>query len=229
MAKPVDSGPYADRPAPGNSGKIFLPNDGMCMYVDSGAAWGTWGPVYPGELPVNGDFSWINQGGASVEQTYGGIFLEAPAVAGYSLRVRKKATPSTPYTVTAMFLSNCYGGPSPTNGYGMVWRQSSDGKLIILNISQPTCAVISFSDPTTASGTLQAFGANPANPPRLWLRLTDDGVNRTYHWSNNGQYFMQVYSHVRTGYITPDEIGFFVNASHATYAPGTTLLSWEET
>src|SRR6266446_5233542 len=62
--------------------------------------------LYPAfTAPVDGDYAWINQGGASVTvNANGSICLYAPAT-GDSLRVRKKAAPATPYTMTAGFMA----------------------------------------------------------------------------------------------------------------------------
>lgn len=80
------------------AGSLYLPNNGISILRDTGAAFAEWGPAFPLTKPVDGDFAWINQGGATVSTTTGGILLQGAADAGTQLRIRKKAKPATPYT-----------------------------------------------------------------------------------------------------------------------------------
>lgn len=226
----ISTGAEAAIPAFGTAGNLYLPNDGYWLQRDSGAAWVPWGPIYPMTPPIDGDFAWVNQGGASVVTANGGIFLRAPAVASANYRIKKKAAPATPYTVTAAITPM-----SVALNYqqaGILFRQSSDGKFVTFGLEYATAGVVlavykytgvtAFSASYTSRGFLQ--GQQP-----IWLRITDDGTNRICSWSMDGQNFIQFHSVGRTDFITADEVGFYCNDSTNTYDAGNLLLSWKET
>lgn len=225
---------YGSRPSPSNDGDLFFPSDGFYVERDTGAAWVPWGPLFPMTAPVDGDYAWINQGGASVSTTKGGIFLNGPATAGNNLRIRKKAAPSTPYTITAAFFT--LSDPRATANVGragLVFRQSSDGKLhgFFLYFNGVPIELFSskFTDATTFSAHYPGFGVALQQRGGLyWLRIADDGTNRKGSISSDGQNWVEVHSVSRTDHLTADEVGFFVNANDATYGVGMTLLSWKQ-
>lgn len=228
MADCILTGTFASIPAASNAGQLYLPSDGFCVYRDSGSAWVPWGPLFPNVAPDDGDFSWVNQGGASVDTTYGGIHLIAPAGAGINLRVRVKSIPSVPYVVTALVLvashNNFWGR------LGLVFRQSSDGKIQTLNVGTNAIEVLKYTDATTYSANYAARTIVPNKAPQLlWLRLEDDNTDRKCYWSTNGQNWHTVHSVGRTDFLTADQVGFYANAENATYPAHITLLSWEET
>jgi hypothetical protein len=219
---------YANIPAAGTSGDLFLPSDGVSIYRDSGSAWVPWGPKFPCAEPVNGDFSWVNQGGASVDATYGGIYLQAPAgAAAANLRVRVKTAPSTPYTITAWVIPHLYAYIGPK--CGLTFRESSSGKLHILSlVGIPwTFGSSKYTNATTFSADYATLIVRRIQ--LLCLRIADDGANRICSWSVDGQHFFQLHSVGRTDFLTADQVGFFVDSFHATLPAGMTLLSWAET
>lgn len=186
-------------------------------------------PIHPDfTTPVDGDFAWINQGTASITvNASGGIYLFAPNATGNNLRVRKKASPATPYTVTAVMLPAMFGVASPSAG--LVFRQASDGKLVSFDAqSNGTDAFLGiehWSGPTT-------FSAQPFVVKLLYeyapvtLRIADNGTSRLYSISQDGYNFIQVFSETRTTFMTATEIGFYVNSGSVTYSAGATVLSW---
>lgn len=226
---------YASRQAAAKSGRIFLPSNGFYFERDSGSAWAPWGPIFPFTAPISGDFAWINQGGASVTTTNGGIFLRVPVNSGDSLRIRKKAAPSTPYTITAAFLAPLIN--LNFQAAGLCFRQSSDGKLHCFylgsNTNAGTAATGStiqsakFSSPTAFSATYQDRGFQ-RNGGVAWLRIADDGANRICSFSGDGQNWMVYHSVGRTDFLTADEVGFFANDATNAYEVGMTLLSWAQ-
>lgn len=225
----------ADGSEPGSpaTGDLYLPNNGFYVKRYSGSAWAPWGPVFPMTPPVDGDFAWVNQGGASVDTTNGGIYLLGPATSGDSIRARVKTAPSTPYTITAAIL------PARPNinfiAVGMCFRQSSDGKIVtfayVHNTSSQTTHSLnpqSFTNATTFSANY-ATSMGWTHAGVLWLQISDDGSNRICRVSQDGQHWLQVHSVGRTDFLTADQVGFYVNAVQATWPVGMTLLSWRQT
>lgn len=217
------------------SGDLDLYTNGHALVRYSGSAWVPWGPIFPLTDPSLASIStWVNQGGASVSTTNGGITLNAPATSGDNIRLRVKTAPATPYVITARMLS--YGAPGASS-WGIGFRQSSDGKLHLFMCggsasgSTPGIFSIKFTNPTTFSASYSstiAYNLNTGFPP-AYLRIADDGTNRLLSYSMDGVNFTPYTSIGRTDFLTADQVGFFANASSSTIDAGTVLLSWKET
>jgi hypothetical protein len=112
---------------------------------------------------------------------------------------------------------------------GIVLRESGSGKLVGCNLSQDAEIRMSkYDSPTAFSSHYSSNGGIRYSGGLLWLRFTDDNTNRKCWISMDGINFWQVSTIGRTDFITPDEIGFFVNNENATYDVATTLLSWKQ-
>lgn len=180
---------------------------------------------------VNDDFAWVNQGSASVVVSDDTVFLLAPAGSGHNVRIRKKTAPATPYTVTVALRINAY--PKQYGTAGILWRQSSDGKLVTFHVTVVDSSGLhlvstKYTNPTTTStdyftGNLGASGAF------LWLRIADDGTNRICSISTDGRNFIQIHSVGRTDFLTADEVGIFANCNNGGVGDvGMTVYSWVE-
>lgn len=174
--------------------------------------------------PVDGDFAWINQGGASVTVNgNGGIFLRAPTSGSLNQRIRKQAAPSVPYVITAAILP-----VGPESAVGLVFRQSSDGKLTLFFVNNDLKLYVqNYTNPTTFSSTVLG-PLNHFAQAATWLRIADNNTNRICSVSSDGYNWITLSTVGRTSFLTADEVGFFSSAG-ATYEGGGTLLSWEET
>jgi hypothetical protein len=220
----------ASKPSAADSGRLFLPSDGFYVERDTGAAWAPWGPLFPMTPPVSGDFAWVNQGGASIDTTYGGVHLYAPQSAGDNVRICKKAAPATPYTITACLIPFIPGYDQ--NHCGIGFRQSSDGKLHVLTFfyggSGFSVSSLKYTNPTTyTAGYGDWLLKSSFNC--IWFQISDDGVNRICRFSLDGQHFYQTTTIGRTDFLTADEVLFFCNSKNATSFAAMTLLSWKET
>jgi hypothetical protein len=180
--------------------------------------------------PVSADYTWVNQGGATVTETEHALSLLAPAGAGDSMRILKKTAPSTPYTITAVINVACHS-VSRQNG-GLLFRQSSDGK--IANWAFNYGAGLAAQKFASATSYNSQYTLSPTGPPLhlgcrpIILRIEDDGTNRKCHWSPDGINFIQYHSVGRTDYLTADEVGFYANANNSTHPLIVTLYSWEQ-
>jgi len=223
---------FASRPAAGNAGNLFFPSDGVSIERDNGTIWVPWGPIYPFTAPIDGDFAWINQGSATVTAEKDTILLTPPTgTSGHNWRIRKKAAPATPYTITAIFkVNNDLGNANDRGAIG--FRQSSDGKLVTLGVAlqnPPYIDALDWTDPTTYGGTTH-FTNTPAatlSYGLFHLRIEDDGTNRKYYYSTDGILFILLLSHARTTFLTADEV-FFGSQNFATNTTTMRLLSWKQ-
>jgi len=219
---------YASKPAASNDGNLFLPSDGFQIERDTGSVWAPWGPIYPLTLPVDGDFAWVNQGTGSVTTTQGGIHLLAPAASGTNIRARVKSAPATPYVITACFLplltainfASC----------GLLFRQSSDGKIAVLGLAHSTDWEFSFNKYSSATAFASQYGIASMKHylSPIFLRIADNGTNRILSFGTDGQNFTQLHSVGRTDYLTADQVGFYANSENTTYPAAATLLSWKQ-
>jgi hypothetical protein len=119
------------------------------------------------------------------------------------------------------------------NGYGMAFRQSSDGKLHlfwILEVAGSSSYLIStkYSSPTAFSADYQLLRI--VNHPRWW-RIADNGVNRICSISGDGQNWLQVHSIGRTDYLTADRVGIVTSSENfgtPNLAPIVTVWNWTQ-
>lgn len=228
---PGGVGGYTDEQAQDAVGSILNAND--FVYNDAAPSIRIASPIYPPfTTPVGGDFAWINQGTASIAtNANGGIYLSSPPQSGVSLKIRKKAAPATPYTITACFLMNLIA--VDFQRMGLLWRQSSDGKLVTYNYAVGNTAPgdfqfqsLDYNSPTLFSAVNTTASAIASG--LVWLRIEDDGVNRKGAWSFDGYNFTAHLSEGRTTFMTGNEVGFFVSAEDVTSPASCTLLSWAQ-
>jgi hypothetical protein len=219
----------ASRPAASNDGNVFFPSDGVTIQRDTGSVWAPWGPIFPLTAPVDGDFAWVNQGGASVVSTFGGIFLRGPAGSSLNLRVRKKAAPSTPYVITVA-LKGTTGFHLDNQSFGLVFRNNGAGTIVtyLLTFGTPGCAMAVSKWNSETSFSANYVARNITDVP-LFLRIADNGTNRISSLSHDGQNFIDFHTVGRTDFLTADEVGFFVEERTNAYDVGLTVLSWKET
>lgn len=209
----------------GTSGKL-IKDGGPVPSGGGGSAWFTFTD------PNLETWAWVNQGDATEATTDERISITRAVTtgSGESLRILKKAAPSTPYVITAALFAQ-FGGTT-NQGAGLLFRESSSGKIVgfclhtrSLNALQIFC----WTNPTTYGGS------NPLNDEvahigfPIWLRIADDGTNRIYSYSVDGVNFAERYREARTTFLTADEVGFFINPTNLGIHCSLTIMSWKET
>ncbi len=173
--------------------------------------------------PDNTLYSWVNQGSAVVTTPGAEVVLRTVFSASENLRIRVKTVPAAPYIVQMAFIptffdvnySNC----------GMVLRDSGGGGLVTLDVryNSALAATAAFSATTYNSPTSfnVLYTLTPASPSVLpfqtglcmWMQIQDDNTHRIFSVSNDGVNWFQVLSVTRTDFITPDQIGYYVESS----------------
>ena len=219
------SGTNANKPSSG----AYLTTDGFLQWLNGVP----WGPIFPLTDPTTPSWVWVNQGGASVSTTQGGITLSCPTNASHALRVRKKSAPSRPYTIDAMFITNTtqVNSASDQMAFGLGYRESSSGKLHTLHAyntsSVFTLDSFKWTDANTFSASYNAtHRVMPGRP--FFCRIAEDNTNRTLSWSCDGQNWTQLHQIGRTDFLTADEVFFFGDTFSTIYALNVLLLSWYE-
>jgi hypothetical protein len=200
----------------------FYLSDGTNYYVPAtmGAA----------TLPVAGNFSWVNQGGATETTVGGALVLHGPANSGTQVRMRvspistnTKATAATICTYAQANYANC----------SLVFYESSSGKIESLGIN-PIAAnggiqINRWNSVTSYAATQFNAPAGSNNGNTAWWQLNISGGNVSYAWSNDGVNFVTLYTEPQNQFFTtaPDKWGYMINEENPSYDIYYTLLSWK--
>jgi hypothetical protein len=204
----------ANRPSATSAGILYFPSDAPYVFRDNGSTWDALGPFWKLTPPVSADFAWVNQGTATLSTANGFSYLENLTSNGGAegLNIRKKSAPATPYTVTMALLPQSAAGLIQV---GMLWRDAGTGKLSTLTVRNESGAfnvlTMKYTNPTTFSAVYTNAPNNFWAGNLVWMRLSDDGVDRKFQLSRDGYNFQTIQSVTRTDFHTPDEVGFYVN------------------
>jgi len=209
-------GAVADRDAAGQAGRLYLPTDGY-IARDNGLEWERL-PFWRLTPPASGDFTWVNQGSATVADVKGMMVLTTPSVAsGENLRCLVKSAPATPYTITTALMAHSpiYTTSSVMPQYGICLRDSASGKLLVYGFGYNNYPFrfqyAQMTNPTTVSSGV--VDQSVARHWPLWLRVSDDGTYRRVYISGDGVCFQPAVSaELRTAFLTADQVGVFANS-----------------
>lgn len=233
LGSAISTNAYASLPSAAVAGKLFLPTDSYYIFRDTGAVWAAWGPIYQLTVPDDTAFSWVNQSTASTSATKGGVTMNLPKSTGTQLHLRVKTAPSTPYTIIAAFLPNWIHLNSGQH-VGLLFRESSSGKIQTCETWVESTSPFSnftsskFTSATAFSADYQARTYFPMSP--VWIRIQDDGSNRTCSLSSDGQNWIVEHSVTRLDFLTTgaNQVGWFGEEQTNTYDWNPTLISWKE-
>lgn len=229
MALFTGSGLYANRPSEPKNGFLYFCTD-SCIWLQyrRGTGYVSMNHMFPCTEPPTTGWSWVNQGTASVDSSSGVLRLSktnSGTTTDVSAYVR--SVPATPYTITVGLMVN-YPYKNFLSG-GLVWRQSSDGKLVTIEFRDLGIQVFKFTNPTTYSASY-AYQVLPQYP--MWLQITDNGTNRIIRYSEDGFNFRQVHSVSRTDFLTANQVGITissVNEVTPNLNSSLTVFSWKVT
>jgi hypothetical protein len=210
------TGGIASRDAAGQSGRLWLPTEGF-VGQDNGSLWDMMA-LSRFTPPDSGDFTWVNQGSAAVANSKGMMVLSPPGVAsGENVRCLVKSAPGTPYefTVAMLALSPAYTTATAMAQYGICWRESGSGKLLLFGpgmASYPT--TFNYTQMTNATTvSVNSVQVSMPAPAIVWIRFADDGTYRTVKISMDGFNFEPIAAaQGRTTFLTADQVGVFANS-----------------
>lgn len=224
---------FGSEPASAVTGDLCLLNNAPFLSRYSGSAWVPWGNSMPLTPPVSAAFAWLNQGGATLSTTNGGIYLVGPAIAAINMRCRVKAIgASTQVTMgfaMSMFCAN--GTPPGGSAGGFALYESGTGKILHFKTSGLGTVEGSYGPgptnlTTNAWTASQTFSANI-----MWFRMAIVGSNYLFSISGDGQNFNVFATIAKTTMFTAaaDQWGFAVDALSAGADVGMSVFSWKET
>lgn len=209
-------GAIASRDTAGQAGRLYLPTEGL-VHQDTGLAWDMM-PLSRMTPPASADFTWVNQGTATVADTKGMMVLTTPSSASAdSLRCLVKSAPGTPYEITVCMLpqSPPYTSNASIAQFGICWRESGSGKLLTYGWGMGNYPLQfsydQWTNPTTLSTNQFMYTAPQFSP--FWIRFSDNGTNRMVKVSSDGFNFVPVQGlQSRTAFLTADQVGVFANS-----------------
>jgi hypothetical protein len=220
---------YANRPAANTvPGRTFYPTDGIAFYLSDGTNWNAVGPITPIHEITSSQFAWINQGSATAVWNNGSEFLTTPAAAADSIKIRKKTLAATSNYSALLGFSPALFSVN-TAHCGLVLRESSSSKLITITFqfnTNWTLGVHRWTNETTYLSTDVIVSFAPLN--YVWFKVVDDGTNRGYYFSVDGINFKLLISASRTAHAVPNEGGYYVSSSNATYTAAVSAFSWKD-
>ena len=234
---------YANRPAAGTPGRIFLPTDGIFLERDNGASWDKFGPIWPMTPPLTTDFpTWVNQVDATFTDSKGAPYMVAPYTTSDSLRCCVKAYPAPPFTVEMAFYPNTWA-VGLTNGFamGLIIRDSVSGKMQVYGVGGGYTSMefigTSYTNYTTLSGWITGWPGQRhfSDTPLFWIKYYDDNASaRVISFSVDGYTWTQTVSLSRTDFVTPNQIGVSINtksgygSSGGSMNVGAAFLHWKQ-
>lgn len=235
-AETIATGAIGSLPTAEINGRLYLPNDSPYPARDTGSVWSYWGPIYPFTTPpTSGNWTWVNQGSATVTQQGHVVYLRDPGTASRNGRLLVRTIPSAPYTVSAAIVPFTYTSSSgnPPEA-GLVLYDNVSGKTIYLtHIDFQTSSRIGYYKQNSVTSFNSEYGTalyNNLLTNVLFLRFVDNSTNRLAYWSADGVNWEQVQSSVaNTDWLTPTHIGFFVDCNSCNSPISSSLLSWSVT
>jgi len=224
--------------ASGTTVRMILTEQGIENYVRESAPYHGYSPALritnaSDAIVGEGDFTWVNQGGATAtDLATGAIRLKVPNAAGASVRAKVISAPSTPYVVTAaidVFMPAIVAASGQPR-LGLCFRESATGKITLHAIrrtvdAQTTgdAAAWAINTDHFTNATTFDFGAAVnrewwwMSTGPLWIRIEDDGTDLNFYISPDGMDWKEIYTEARGSFFTtaPDQIGFAGNSSGA--------------
>ena len=230
-------GTFANRPTTGmKKGDTYQCTDSSYLYVYDGASWTVFWGTMKGMVPPPSasSLTWANQGGATAVNTDGTLFITAPTNSQDSLRYLYKSYPvSTPFTFTVGLTVNFPGVDYCRAGIGI-----SDGTKIFTHSllcyhgysgfwGTEYCQWSILNNGSVSGQSFITTGPNPTASP-VYLSVTDNGSNVLFYAGTDltdlTRY--QISSVGRTSYLTPTQIGVFLDTYNTTYASSMRIIHW---
>lgn len=171
---------------------------------------------------VNSGWSWFNQGSSSIAFSGGIATMTVPSTGGDNCRGYVKSLPSTPWTVIlGCIVTPGVIPPAASQGGGFfTGLMLGDGtKLITFDFGRTQNSNVGITLEIAQFNSATSFNSDTKNepmqttPPICWLKIHDDGTNRTYWFSvdplNAG--WTQIASEGNTTFLTPTVAGIITN------------------
>lgn len=142
-------------------------------------------------VPTSGQFTWLNQGGATFQSGTNFLGILAPSTAGTSLRVAHQACPAGFGAGTSdLYVLALPGGQVAGNSFNGV--EIDDGtKLVGIGINQnggsTTISTVTWATTTTSSASVNSDTfSTQLTPGPIWYQVHNAAGNLAFRYSNSG-------------------------------------------
>ena len=230
---------YANKPAAGVKGRLFLPTDGLLLEYDDGAAWHQYGPFRRHKAPPQTGWSWVNQGNATATFVGGALVLEDPDLDATSPQLRLYVR-SLAAGTTSVICGFAYNGAASMAGpkAGLCARcvgGTDDGNLttwgLRLDGSYSTLLEgVQYTSPTVVEYTPSYPNSRALWPAwRVWWgKFSWEGNYKRFYWSVDGITWIKWWEDTFGSYNAPSQFGIFIDPLNNANKINMTLLHWEE-
>lgn len=229
----VTSDVIANLPTAGFPGRLYLPTDEPVMMLDNGSSWDSWllSPLTKLTPPPSSGWSWVNQGSASVSQTAASLTMSGGNT-GFNMYMR--SYPTTPWKIDICAYYNYVQDSTPHNFIASFAFMDNTNKFcdyeVIFDTAANTwgflgqIASVKYTTSLTFSSLYFDRRALPLGMIKF-IRIADDGTNRSCSLSADGQNFVQIHSVANNDYVTPTKIGFGMTNGNPTVS-SIKLIHW---
>jgi len=230
---------YANKPAAGVKGRLFLPTDGLFLEYDDGAAWHQYGPYKRFKAPPQTGWSWVNQGNATAAFVGSALVLEDPDLDATTPQLRLYVRPLTvgATSLVAAFTYNGIGTDVPCMGicardvggsddgnftaFGLRLQASPSNPFTILHFKH-------YTSPTAVEAS-PSFDGRQMMPVRVvWVKYEWAGNYKRWYWSGDGINWIKWSEDTLTSYNTPTQFGVFIDPVNNNQRVSLSLVHWEE-
>jgi hypothetical protein len=230
---------YANKPAAGVKGRLFLPTDGLFLEYDDGAAWHQYGPFKRLKAPPQTGWQWVNQGNATATFVGGALLLEDPDLDATNpqLRLYVRGLAAGATSIVAAFT---YNGAASMNGpkAGFCARcvgGTDDGNLTTWGIrewstsSYPFLEAVHYTSPTAVEATPSIDGRIVWPSLRVyWIKFSWEGNYKRWYYAVDGVNWIKWWEDSYGQYNTPSQFGIFIDPMNNAQKISLSLLHWEE-
>ncbi len=227
---------YANKPAAGVKGRLFIPTDGIYLEYDDGAAWHKYGPCQRLKAPPQTGWTWFNQGNATVTYDGGVLILSDPDQDTNSPQVRGimrplsegKAILTTAFVMSGISSADFFGGICIHGGGGEANEFTLWGLKMTASAAYPALHFVPYNSPTSAGSAPSFSGRKFWAQLFFWFRLVVVGFYKRYYYSLDGLHWIQWYSVSTYTDHYPMQYGIALDRYNNTTAVSLALVHWEE-
>jgi hypothetical protein len=221
--------------------QLFQDDNAMTGYSSLTPQQGLWADD-GSTILTSSDFTWQNQGGATISDVDGTVFMTAPTDSGRNVRIQERSAPSTPYTYIVGMQYLCPGQDGDAKpGFGCGFRESSSGKLMLLTILSESffgpyisICVQRYSNTSTLFTTLNGPTPLLLMNDVAWMKMENDGTNLKWYVSTDGASWLLFFSESKTAYFSgnPDKVlwhaGNYLNSGSPAATMQARLIHWSK-
>jgi hypothetical protein len=225
-------GTFASRSSCSASGSSYYSTDVAILSECNGSTWADWVLGEPVTLPSLTTFTGQNMagGGGATLTTNGVIDMVTTGQSGDQLHGQFIALPSTPFTVDACFTLNTL-----TIGANILGLYVSDGTKLVTYQAQTNLGSNNFINLQIGYwNSVTSFNTGPVGVQPLFsgasqycLRWNDNGTNVLFSVRvPPSATWWQFASLARTAFLTPTQIGWFMDSNQTTAVQVGNIFHW---